>query len=176
MKFTMNKIIVCSILAVNLSFTGCASHRIAHDVLANVKKVDHAYVSNAGTVQVSIESSINNREKIDLKVKDSLELALRNSQLFGDDTQHPYQIKANVLVASQSPMSFGSFPGKMGIQYTVLDDNGLEIYKETFNTVAGSDLSAFAPGISRHERSRARNIALNVNQFVESFTEVLKKK
>ncbi|WP_347454826.1 hypothetical protein ABEF79_04775 [Acinetobacter sp. ANC 7454] len=174
-RLNMKKILQASLVASTLALVGCATPLIAPDIIANVKKVDSPYLQNASSVQVSINPKINNREKIDVKVKDSLELALKNSNLFGTNTQQPYKITAEVLVASQAAVSFGNFEGKLGIKYTVFDDKGVQIFQDTINTVAGSDLNPLSPAVARHTRSRARNIALNVNEFVEKLETVLRK-
>lgn len=171
----VKKIIQASLIASTITLVGCATPLIAPDIIANVKKVESPYLKNSNLVEVDIDPKINNREKIDIKVKDSLELALKNSNLFGTDAQHPYKITAQVLVASQAAVSFGNFEGKLGIKYTVFDDKGQQIFQDTINTIAGSDLNPLAPGVARHTRSRARNIALNVNEFVGKLETVLRK-
>lgn len=169
------QILQIALVVSTISLVGCATPLIAPDIIANVKKVESPYLQNASLVQVAIDPKINNREKIDIKVKDSLELALKNSNLFGTDTQRPYKITAEVLVASQAAVSFGNFEGKLGIKYTVFNDKGTQIFQDTINTVAGSDLNPLSPAVARHTRSRARNIAINVNEFVEKLETVLRK-
>jgi hypothetical protein len=123
---------------------------------------------------VVINPRITNHEEIDKSVKQSLEMALANAKMFGADASTPYRIDANILIASQAAMSFGSFEGKLEIRYVVRDPTGKEILDKTIFTVAGSDQWMFY-GAARHRRARAVNISTNVLQFVDTLQGVLQK-
>lgn len=148
-----------------IAASGCAGPKIAADLLANVDKRDQPLVKNAVAIEVAINPAINNDERIDESVKESLALALANANLFGADPARPYRINARVTVASQAAMSFGSFEGKLEINYVLLDAGNNKIMDETIHTEAGSDTMYFY-GPKRHRRARAVNISKNVLQFV----------
>lgn len=167
-------IISAIVLVSALSFTGCASQRIATDVLAQVNPLQTPLVNNASQINVSVNPKINENANMDTKMKESLEIALKNSNIFGSNTQQPYTINAEVLVASQARVSFGPFNGKLEVKYTVLNENGKQIFQDTIYTEAGSDLKPYMPGTLRHQRARARNIAININQFIEKLETQLK--
>ena len=147
-------------------FSSCAGSKIAVDLLANTSRNEKPLTNNSSYVDVTINSHINNKEKLDASVKQSLELALANANIFGADDSRSYRIYANILTASQAPMSFGSFKGKLEIKYVVYDLNDKEILDKTILTEAGSDKFIFS-GAARHRRARAVNISKNVLQFVE---------
>lgn len=149
-----------------LACSGCAGPKIAADLLANARTNEKPVTVNASVVNVTINPQINNYEKLDESVKQSLELALAKANIFGVDPSQPYRIDANILTASQPPMSFGSFEGKLEIRYLVHDPQGREILDKTIFTVAGSDKMFFS-GAKRHRRARAVNISKNVLQFVD---------
>ena len=140
---------------------GCAGPKIAIDLLAHAEKNNIPLVNNAVTIAVEINPDINNYEKIDESVKKSLEMALINANIFGVDPSLYYRIHANIMVASQSAWSFGSFKGKLKINYILYDDTNDKIIDETVYTEAGSDKMYFI-GAKRHRRSRAVNISKNV--------------
>jgi hypothetical protein len=165
---------VMQLLFFTVIIGGCAAPNIAPDILAQAKQMPTPLVSNAVTVNVTINPKINNAEKIDDKVKQSLELALKNANIFGPDSSHPYKIDADVLIASESAWSFGSFDNRLQINYAVFDDTGTKILEKEIFTEAGSDKWYFA-GYKRHQRARAFNIAKNVLQFVDALQNELKK-
>jgi hypothetical protein len=109
---------------------------------------------------------------LDESVKQSLEIALVNANIFDKNTSKTYKIDANILVASQAPMSFGNFNGTLEIRYVVLDIDGKEILDKKIYTEAGSDRWYFV-GAKRHRRARALNISKNVLQFVETLQSQL---
>ncbi len=150
----------------SLIFIGCAGPRIAVDLLAKTSKNEKPLSDNSSVVNVTINPRINNYERLDESVKQSLDIALENANIFGSDASKHYKIDANILVASQAPMSFGSFEGKLEIRYLVVDPNNKEILDKTIMTEAGSDKFIFS-GAARHRRARAVNISKNVLQFVE---------
>ena len=119
-----------------IAASGCAGPKIAADLLANVDKRDQPLVKNAVAIEVAINPAINNDERIDESVKESLALALANANLFGADPARPYRINARVTVASQAAMSFGSFEGKLEINYVLLDAGNNKIMDETIHTEA----------------------------------------
>ncbi len=158
-----------------LVLSGCidAGSKIAPDLLVNMSTNSKPLTCNSSTVNVTINPSINNYEKLDESVKRSLEIALANANIFGSVSSQPYRIDANILLASQSPMSFGSFKGKLEIKYVVHDPNGNQFIQKTIHTVAESDKSGFGP--VRHRRARAVNISKNVLQFVDILQSQLKE-
>lgn len=173
MELSKLKNIYVLFIVLVLILSGCAGSKIAADLLANAKANEKPLTNNSSIVKVKINPSINNYEKIDESVKESLELALANANIFGTDASKPFRIEANILVASQSPMSFGSFEGKLEIQYIVFDPNDEEILDKTIHTEAGSDKWSFS-GAARSRRARAVNISMNVLQFVDILQNLLK--
>lgn len=166
-KFEKGRLVlVCSGFIGAMLLSGCAGPKIAVDLLANTKRNENPIVNNSSIVTTTIDIGINNYEKIDESVKQSLEIALENANIFSKDASKPFRIDADILVASQSPMSFGSFKGKLDIRYIVYDPDDKQILDETIKTVAGSDKWSLS-GAARHRRSRAVNISTNVLQFVE---------
>ena len=158
---------------------GCAGPKkiainIAPDLLTPAEKNKMPLVNNAVTIAVEINPAINNYELIDESVKESLKMALINTNIFGADPLHYYRIHANIMVASQSAWGFGSFEGKLKINYILFDDTNNKIIDETIYTEAGSDKWVFK-GDARHQRARAVNISKNVLQFVDILQSQLKK-
>jgi hypothetical protein len=164
----------CLLVALAIALTGCAGPKVATDLLSNARTAPQPLVQSACTIDVGINPSINNYEKLDKTVASSLEIALAKANLFGQNSTRPYRIDASILVASQSPMSFGSFEGTLEIHYVVHDDTGKTIVDEKIHTVAGSDKFYFA-GAKRHRRARAVNISKNVLQFVEVLRSALER-
>ena len=162
------------LLILPFAFIGCAGPKIAADLLANAKTNEKPLTNNSSIVNVTINKNINNYEKLDESVKQSLEIAFANANMFGADPSKPYRIDANILTASQSPMSFGSFEGKLEIRYVVQDPDNREILDKTILTIAGSDKWFFS-GAKRHRRARAVNISKNVLQFVDILQRLLQK-
>lgn len=162
------------LLMLLFAVSGCAGPKIATDLLANARTNQKPLTKKSSIVNVAINPRINNYEKLDESVKQSLEIALANANIFDTDSSEPYRIDANILTASQSPMSFGSFEGKLEIRYVVHDPNDREILDKTIFTVAGSDKWSFS-GAKRHRRARAVNISKNVLQFVDILQNLLKK-
>lgn len=166
---------LCSLLLILfLTLSGCAGPKIATDLLANTRVYEKPLTENASIVSVQINPRINNYEKLDDSLKQSLEIALANAKIFGPDTSKNYRISANITIASQSPMGTGSFEGKFEVRYVVHDTNDREILDKTILTVAGSD-EWFFSGMARHRRSRAVNISKNVLQFIDILQGSLKK-
>ncbi len=156
------------------AMSGCAGPKIAADLLAKTRTNEKPLTKYSSIVNVSINPDINNYEKLDESVKQSLEIALANANIFGADSLKPFRIDAKILIASQSPMNFGSFKGKLEIRYVVHDSDDMEVLDKTISTVAGSDKWFFS-GFARHRRSRAVNISKNVLQFVDIMQNLLKK-
>ena len=154
--------------------SGCAGPKMAVDLLAKTEKNEVPAVNNTVTIKVGINPKINNGEELDNTVKESLKLALANANIFGMDSSQPYKIEANITIASQSTFSFGSFEGKLEIQYILYDESNNKIIDETVYTEAGSDQWYFS-GAARHRRARAANISKNVLEFVEILRSKLKK-
>ena len=152
-------------LAWIILISGCAGPKVASDLLVPKAHNNKPLVSNSVFIFTEINPSINNWEQLDETLKESLEIALKNSNVFGEDPSNSYRIKANILEASQSPMSFGNFKGKLKINYILYDVSKTEVLNETIYTEAGSDKWSFV-GAKRHRRARAVNISKNVLQFV----------
>lgn len=146
--------------------SSCAGPKIAVDQLANAKKNEKPLTNSTSIVNVTINPLINNREKLDESVKQSLKIALANANIFGKDSIKSYKIDANISVASQAPASFGNFEGTLEIHYVVHDINDVELLYKKIYTVAGSDKWYFV-ATKRHRRARALNISKNVLQFVD---------
>ena len=163
-----------SLVFIIIIVSGCAGPKIAPDLLIKAEKNDKPLVDNAVTIDVKINPAIHNYEKIDESVKESLEIALKNANIFGADSAHPYKISADILVASQAAMSFGSFNGKLEINYILFDETNNKIIEKKIYTEAGSDKWYFS-GAKRHRRARAVNISKNVLQFVDILQSQLKK-
>ncbi|EPF70171.1 hypothetical protein [Acinetobacter rudis] len=169
------KKILCA-LVISIGLVGCTGPRIATDLLtARTVKHNPALIPNAANIAVTINPQITNKfERIDNKLKESLEVALKDSNIFGNDQTKPYKIDADIMVASQAAMSFGNFNGKLKIHYVVKDTENKIILDETFDTVAGSDAWHFS-GAQRATRARAVNISKNVNLFLDALEIALKK-
>ena len=147
--------------------SGCSiGPKTAPDLLAHAEKNVKPLVNNAVIINVEIDSNINNHEEIEKTVKESIEMALNNSNIFGEDSSQKYRIDANILIASQAAFSFGSFEGKLKIHYKLFDPSDNKIFDKTIYTEAGSDQQHFL-GAKRHRRSRAVNISKNVLQFID---------
>jgi len=146
---------------------GCAGPKIADDLLVKVDVLDAPIVDSGYIINSEIDPKINNHERIDSSVKASLVIALKKANIFsGNSSRGTYMINANVEVASQATMSFGSFEGKLQVKYTVYDENKNKVLEKTIYTEAGSD-EWFFSGAKRHSRARAVNTAKNVLEFTE---------
>lgn len=165
-KFNMKYLYLLSFALILILTSGCAGPKIAADLLDHAETNKEPLLKNSVTIDAEINPSINNYEGIDESVKQSLEVALRKSNIFGADSSRSYRINANVRIASQAAMSFGSFEGKLEVHYILFDENNNEIVNEIIYTEAGSDVWYFS-GAKRHRRARAVNIAKNVLQFVD---------
>ena len=172
-KMEIHKNIIIVILAtfIFLLISGCAGPKVAFDLLTPPTQNNEPLLNNAVIIETEINPRINNYEKLDETLKESLGAALKNANIFGADTLKPYKIKANILVASQAAASFGNFEGKLEVSYSLFDKDDNQILVEKIYTEAGSD-EWFFSGAKRHRRARAVNIAKNVLQFVE----ILQKK
>lgn len=146
----------------------CVGPAIAEDLLQNVERQATPISASAPTIHVTINEAINNSEGLDESVKQSLEIALRNANLFGEDAGDGCRIDADIVLASMSAIGFGSFEGKFDVHYVVRDDGDRTVFDETIKTVAGSD-SWYFSGAARHRRSRAVQMANNVLEFVDRF-------
>lgn len=153
------------LIAVLAMATGCLGPKLAMDLLHPATVNPKPLRSEAAMVLVGIDPRIRNREKIDDTLKQSLEIALRNANLFGNDNSRPYRIYARITVAQEAAMSFGSFKGQLEVAYQVLDGAGNKILDQEIHTVSGSDIFYFS-GAKRHRRARAVTIAKNVLEFV----------
>ena len=173
-KLDIKNIYLLLLVFITMIVSGCAAPRIAPDLLAHVEKQNTPLINNAVTIKAQINPAINNYEKLDKSVKESLEIALKNANLFGPDSSHPYRINANIMLASESAWSFGAFHNRLKINYAVFDETNNKILDKTIYTEAESDRWYFA-GYRRHARARAVNISKNVLQFVDFLQGQLKK-
>lgn len=167
----------CSMLLVILSLSllaGCAGPKVASDLLVKTEKLNSPLVGHGYSISAEINPKINNYEKIDKSVKESLDIALKKANIFSANQSQPYIINANVEIASQAAWSFGSFEGKLQVEYTVYDELKKVILEKVIYTEAGSDEWYFS-GAKRHTRARAVNIAKNVLEFTDYLKENLKK-
>ena len=170
---TTRRMYLLFVAFVFLSAFGCAGPKVAADLLNQVSPVDEPLVANSVTVEAAIDPRINNYERIDETLKQSLEIALAKSNIFGTSSTRSYRITGYISVASQSAWSFGNFNGRLEVKYVVLDGAGKEILATTIYTVAGSDEWSFV-GAKRHRRARAVNISKNVLEFVDILVAKLK--
>jgi hypothetical protein len=154
------------LFALSVALAGCAGPKIAVDLLDQVKPNPQPICSCSYEVSATIDPKINNDEGIDESVRQSLDIALAKANLFTPGSATKYKIKADVLVASEALVSFGSFDGKLSIRYTVSDSAEHVLLSTEIYTEAGSDKWSFS-GAKRHQRSRAVNISKNVLEFVE---------
>lgn len=168
MKIVVNviRMRIAWLFALSVVLGGCAGPKIAADLLGKVEPNQNPICSCSYEIAATIDPKINNYEGIDESVRDSLDIALTKSKLFAPDSATKYKIKADILIASESAWSFGSFNGTLSIRYTVLNSSGRELLNTEIYTEAGSDKMYFS-GVARHQRSRAVNISKNVLQFVE---------
>jgi hypothetical protein len=155
-----------SLLVLFPLFASCVGPAIAEDLLREVERQEQPLAAAAPAIAVSLNPDINNAEGLDASVEQSLTIALDNANLFGEGVGGGYRIDADIVTASMSTMSFGSFEGKFDVHYVVHDASGRKVFDETVKTVAGSDQWSFA-GAARHRRSRAVQMAKNVLTFVD---------
>jgi hypothetical protein len=163
--FTIARMRIALLFALSVMLGGCVGPKIAADLLATAAPNDKPICSCSYEIVATINPKINNYEGIDQSVRESLDLALTTAKLFTPGAATKYQIKADVLVASEPAWSFGSFNGTLSIRYTVLGPSGQELLNKEIYTEAGSDKMYFS-GAARHQRARAVNISKNVLQFV----------
>lgn len=112
---------------------------------------------------------------IDDLVRQTLQMALKKSNIFNSDSQNYYKIHAQIVQASQAAWSARRFPGKMEIEYTVTDPNGKVAFTKTVFNEGQSD-RYYLLGAKRHMRSRIVTAAGNVNQFVEALNKAFQSK
>lgn len=74
------------LLMLSFIFSGCAGPKIAADLLTNARINEKPLTNNSSIVNVEINPRINNYEKLDESVKQSLEVALANTNIFGTDS------------------------------------------------------------------------------------------
>jgi hypothetical protein len=74
------------LLMLLFAFSGCAGPKIAADLLANARTNEKPLTNSSSIVNVKINPRINNYEKLDESVKQSLEIALAKANIFGADS------------------------------------------------------------------------------------------
>lgn len=156
---------ILSALTLAILMTGCAGTSVAPDLLNQIH-VAKPIVDQTLTIDTVINQEIDRYEMVEESIKESLETALINANIFGKDSSHPYELIINVKLFSQSPMSFGNFGNRLDVNYELYDANKNTIINESIYTIAESDKFIFS-GDARARRARAVNIAKNVNQFLE---------
>lgn len=164
-------------ILIGFFLTGCGNLLVADPALLNKTSNTKPLTQSNFITQTTIESHIQNSMSgagIKELVDDSLNLALKNANIFNASGTSQYIIKAHIEEASQATMSFGNFNGKMKIRYTVTSPKGNNVYNNTIYTEAGADKWSFA-GAKRHARARVVNTAKNVSQFVEELNQKMKK-
>lgn len=124
--------------------------------------------------KVSINPNINKIYKIDELVNQSLDIGLKQSNIFGDDLSKTYSIDVNVLVASQGAICTNC-NGKIEVHYIVRDPLGTEIFNEKIFALGRTDKMYFFGG-DRYKRARAITISNNITEFVEKLNSNLKNK
>ncbi|WP_439133819.1 hypothetical protein [Pseudomaricurvus sp.] len=154
------------LLMFSVLLTGCAGPKVAKDLLVNTEVLESPLINSGYSINSDINTRINNHEKLDESLKESLRIAINKANIFEGSGASPYIINANIEVASQAPMSFGNFEGKLQVKYTVYDQRKNKILEKTIYTEAGSD-EWFFSGAKRHRRARAVNIAKNVLEFTD---------
>lgn len=168
---------IFAIFLMGFFLTGCGNLLVADPALLSKTHNEKPLTQSNFITQTTIESHIQNSMTgtgIKELVDESLNLALKNANIFNTNGTSQYIIKAHIEEASQAAMSFGNFNGKMKIRYTVTSPKGNNVYNNTIYTEAGADKWSFA-GAQRHARARVVNTAKNVSQFVEELNQKMKK-
>lgn len=152
-------------LIVMMFLGGCGGTTVAPNLLKQPHKTK-PIINKSINVTSPINHNIDRAEKVEESIKESLELALNNSNIFKQGTKKQYKLVATTQSFSQAPMSFGKFGNKLTVNYQLYSDNGKLLIEKSIFTIAESDKWLFS-GIERSERARAVNIAKNVNQFMD---------
>lgn len=171
----MKKIV--SSVFMGICLTGCGNLLTVDPTLLNkthnVKPLTQSSFITETTIVSSIDKSFTGGGIKEL-VDESLNVALKQANIFNANGSSKYTVKAHIEEASQSAMGFGNFNGKMKIRYQVTSPKGKNIYQNTIYTEAGADKWLFA-GAQRHARARVVNTSKNVSQFVEELNQKMKK-
>lgn len=175
----MRKILSLLFLSVaTLFLTGCMALEADPNLLNQTQPNTQPLVKQNFTVTAQLNDKIDRQVSavgISQLVRNSVEIAIKNANIFNSSGTENYKIHAQVIQASQSTMSFGGFPGKMEIEYTVTDQNGKSIFHKTIYNEGSSD-EWFFTGQKRHTRSRIVTAAGNANEFVKAFNTYMKTK
>lgn len=154
------------VLVLSVALAGCtAPKEVAPDLLGSNNPNAVPMTSSGYETTVTINPRISNYEHIDDAVHESLDMALNSAHIFSPTGASKYKIKADILTASESTVSFGSFDNTLQIHYAVVAPSGQQVFDQTISTEAGTDHWTFL-GAERHRRARAVNIAKNVQEFV----------
>ncbi|MCW9698923.1 MULTISPECIES: hypothetical protein [unclassified Avibacterium] len=175
----MKKLFMSGILFLStLILTGCMTLQADPSLLNKTEPNAQPLVKQDYTVEVDMNDRLARQATavgIDKLVYGSLKTALNNANIFTPNGKGYYKIHAHILQANQAAWSMRRFPGTMEIEYTVTDQNSNQIFtKKIFNK--GESDKFFFSGSQRHTRSRIVTASDNVNQFVEAFNEMMKKR
>ena len=151
---------------------GCTSTTVAPELLQQPHHQTHV-INKSAVVTAPINTHIDRSEKVEESIKESLDIALNNANIFNKNSNEHYTIIATTALFSQSPVGFGMFGNKLNVNYKVYNENMKLLMDESIFTIDQSDKWFFAGG-KRAERARAVNIAKNVNQFMVKLQTKLK--
>ena len=151
---------------------GCGGTTVAPELLKQ-PTLKAPLVNKNIQIKSPINSNLDRAEKVEESIKESLDIALTQANLFNRNSKDSYKLIATTQIFSQSPMSFGKFGNKLQINYQLFSNNGTVLINKTIFTIAESDKFIFS-GAERSERARAVNIAKNVNQFMKALRTKLR--
>ena len=158
------------VILLSLVLGGCTTTTVAPSLLTQTHN-NTTRINKSVVVTAPINQHIDRSEKVEESIKESLDIALNNANIFKKKTNKHYTIIATTTSFSQSPMSFGKFGNKLNVNYKVYNENMKLIINESIFTIGESDKWFFA-GIKRAQRARAVNIAKNVNQFMRKIQKI----
>lgn len=173
MKPAPSLLILTTVSLCILLLSGCLGPKVASDLLVETPREPAPLIDNSVRIGVTMNPRINNAERIDAIVQQSLQEALEAANIFTETSAAHYRIYAHISVASQAQFSFGNFDGTLEVHYRVTGPSGNQVLEDIIFTVAGSDKFSFFGG-ARHRRARAVNAAINAQQFVEVLREYLR--
>lgn len=159
-----------------LMVTGCVTLDADHTLLGKTTPNAQPLVPQNYAVEVEMNERIALQATavgIEKLVYQSLQTALQKANIFTPNGRGYYKVRAKILQASQSAVSFGRFPGKMEIEYTVTNQDSDPVFVKKIYNEGESD-KFFFTGAKRHTRSRIVTVADNVNQFVQEFNDMMK--
>jgi len=152
---------------------GCAGTTVAPKLLTQPHN-KNPIVNKSVVVSYTINQNIDRYEKVEESIKESLDIALNNSNIFRKNGKKHYKLITRTVSFSQSPMSFGMFGNRLKVNYQLYNEGMKLILNKSIFTIAESD-EWFFSGLKRAQRARAVNIAKNVNQFMIILQKKLKR-